>query len=89
MAEATTHADLYHRHQQSSDNWEEAEAVTGRENDTPLRGEDTFAVPNTTLADRAKARSKTDAKQVSEDDTEDKAVASSQTKARRSRKSTK
>lgn len=70
--EATEHADLYHRHGEADpEGWEEQEAVTGRENDTPLRGEDTPAVPNSTLASRAKARGSF--KRV--DDAENKAVA--------------
>ena len=46
-----------HRHgDPDPSEWDEAQAVTGRENDTPLRGEDTPAVPNSTLASRAKER---------------------------------
>jgi hypothetical protein len=52
--EATEHADLYQRHEQTPDGWEKADAVTGRPNDTPIR-EDAWAVPNSTLASRAKA----------------------------------
>jgi hypothetical protein len=74
--EATTHLDQYHRHEQSDENWEEADAKTGRENDTPLRGEDKPAVPNSTMAERAKLRGgKADAKQVEKATAEDKAVA--------------
>lgn len=49
MAEATTHADTYHRHGDlDPSKWDEAVAVTGREADP---------VPqNSTFADRAKAR---------------------------------
>jgi hypothetical protein len=75
--EATTHLDQYHRHEQSDENWEEADAVTGRENDTPLRGDDKYAVPNSTMAERAKAR-KPAAKQVEKAAGENKAVAPKQ-----------
>lgn len=51
-----------HRHEQSDENWEEAEAKTGRENDTPLRGEDKWAVENSTLAGRTKQRKEWEAK---------------------------
>lgn len=70
-----------HRHDNPPQG-EEQEAVTGRPNDTPLRGEETHAVPNSTLAERAKARTKAATKQVDAGQTEDKAVASSQTKSR-------
>lgn len=48
MAEATNHADTYHRHgDPDPSKWDEADAVTGREADP---------VPtNTSFADRAKA----------------------------------
>ena len=56
--EATTHADLYHRHGEAdSSKWVEADAVTGRDNDTPLRGEDTPAVPNSSFAERRQVTS--------------------------------
>lgn len=77
--EATTHGDQYHRHEPDPSKWEEKEAVTGRPNDTPLRGEDKPAVPNSTLAERAKARTK----QVEKDQeqVENKAVTSAAKKA--------
>lgn len=51
MAEATTHAETYHRHgDPDPSQWDEAVAVTGREAD---------AVPsNTTFADRARGQNK-------------------------------
>lgn len=36
--------------------WEEQVAVTGRPNDTPLRGDDEPAVPNATFRERAENR---------------------------------
>lgn len=62
--EATTPADTLHRHgDPDPSEWQEAEAVTGRPNDE--------ASPNSTMADRAKAR-----KQVDKDSdvVEDKAI---------------
>lgn len=70
--EATALAETFHRHgEPDPSKWQEAEAVTDRPNDTPLRGDDVYAVPNTTMADRRKAR---DVKQVKSEDVEDKAV---------------
>ena len=44
-----------HRHGEPDvTKWDEAASVTGRDNDTPLRGDDTWAVPNSTFAQRAK-----------------------------------
>lgn len=87
--EATTHADLYQRHEQSSENWEEAQAVTGRPNDNPItEPQDAPNGGNSTLASRAKAR-KADAKQVQPEAAEDKAVTSAATKAPRARKASK
>lgn len=79
MPEAKTHADTYHRHD-SPPQGDEQEAVTGRANDTPLRGEDKPAVPNSTFAERAKAAKPT-AKKVDADDTQNKAVSSARKKA--------
>jgi hypothetical protein len=72
--EATETADLYHRHEADPSKWEEAPAVTGRPADVPS--------PNTTLADRAKAR-KGGAKKVDKDaeGVEDKAVKAAESKA--------
>lgn len=83
--EATTHADLYHRHgDPDSSKWEEAPAVTDRPNDTPLREKEKPAVANSTLAERAKARQAAETKQVdAESETEDKAVTSASTKRTR------
>lgn len=80
--EATSHGDQYGRHKADPSNWDEQEAVTGRPNDTPLRGEDKPAVPNSTLAERAKAR-KASTKQVdkSEETVEDKQVTKAPKKA--------
>lgn len=72
--EATKLDQTFHRHEQRTENWEEAEPKTDRPNDTPLRGEDKPAVPNSTLASRAKARQ--GSKKVSKDtaEVEDKKV---------------
>lgn len=78
MPEATEHTDTYHRHgDPDPSKWDEGESVTDRPNDTPLRGVDEPAVPNSTLASRAKAR-KVGAKQVDKDEdaVENKAVTS-------------
>lgn len=76
---ATSTADTYHRHgDPDPSQWQEAEAVTDRPPDTPQRGEDSYAVPNSTFADRAKAA----AKAVASGDAEDKAVSSASTKTR-------
>jgi hypothetical protein len=84
--EATTHADLYHRHGTADPSqWDEAPTVTDRPNDTPLRGEDKPAVPNSTFGERAKAT----AKQVDSAVAEDKAVGSSETKSGRGRRAKK
>lgn len=72
--EATTKADTYHRHDPDPEKWEEAVAVTGRPADV-------FA-PNSTLAKRAAERGK-GAKEVKEEQAEDKAVTSAATKARK------
>lgn len=78
---ATETADLYHRHgEPDASAWQEAAAVTDRPND--LEGE----VRNTTMAERAAARKKASAKEVKAESTEDKAVTSAATKARRSTK---
>ena len=54
-----------HRHgDPDPSEWDEAQAVTGRDNDTPLRGEDTYAVPNTTFAERSKAKQSAETKAV-------------------------
>lgn len=79
---ATTHADLYHRHEVDDSSWEEAEAVTSRTPDTPQRGTDTPAVPNSTFAERAKAANTTTTKAVDSVDAEDKAVSSAAIKGR-------
>lgn len=76
--EATSHADTYHRHDDPPAGAEEQKAVTGRPPDTPQRGTDKPAVPNSTFAERAKARtSQADTKQVTADEAENKAVAPS------------
>lgn len=64
--------------------WDEQPTVTDRPNDTPLRGEDSYAVENSTLASRAQARG---TKRIAE--AENKAVSPDTTTAkRRVRKST-
>lgn len=64
--------------------WEEKEAVTDRPNDIPLRGVDTPALPNSTLSDRAKARSKSE-KRIEGDSAENKAVTTAAKKTTRKR----
>jgi hypothetical protein len=59
--------------------WEERKAVTDRPNDTPLTGDIKPAVPNTTFSERSKAASKSTAKAVESDQTENKAVGASKT----------
>jgi hypothetical protein len=80
---ATELADTFHRHgEPDPSKWDEQEAVTGRPNDTPLRGEDEPAVPNSTLAERAGARQRSEKRVDAETkDTENKAVTSALTKA--------
>lgn len=66
---------------------EEAEAVTGRPNDIPIKEPEPAPLGgNSTFADRAKARQKQDVKQVDADEAEDKAVSRASTKARKSTK---
>lgn len=86
--EATTHADVYQRHEQTSEGWEEAQAVTGRPNDTPIRDPEPAPLGgNSTLASRARTRQKDEkTKQVDESDAEDKAVTSAATKTRARKK---
>lgn len=82
--EATTHTDLYQRHGDADpSNWDEQTAVTARPNDTPLRGVDKPAVPNSSFADRAKARA-AGSKAVDSADAENKAVKPAQ-RARKGR----
>lgn len=86
--EATTHADLYHRHEPDPSGWEEAEAVTDRPNDTPPGSQ----VSNSTFADRAKATGQAEMKVVEATDAENKAVQSAEAKkapAKRTRKAAK
>lgn len=83
--EATTTADTYGRHEPGDPSKaEQAVAVTGRPPDTPQRGVDEPAVPNSTFAERSKAR-RAGAKAVDADDekAENKAVSGSQTTTKR------
>lgn len=74
-----------HRHgDPDPDKWDEAEAVTGRPNDLGNRGTDKPALPNSTLASRAKAR--TDEKQVDAEQVEDRAVKKAPAKKAAARK---
>lgn len=74
MPEATTKAETYHRHGgPDPSKWDEQPTVTDRPNDTPMRGEETYAVPNSTFGSRAKS-SGTSAKAVESDEAENKAV---------------
>lgn len=83
--EATTHADLYHRHGSDPGDWEEQPTVTGRPNDTPLRGEDKPAVPNSTFGQRAKSQAANE-KAVAPDDTENKSVQRRRSSSRKTAK---
>jgi hypothetical protein len=69
--EATKFAETLHRHEGDPSQWEEADVKTDRTNDTPLRGEDAPAVPNSTLAERAKSVKQVD---KASDNVEDKKV---------------
>lgn len=78
--EATTSAETYHRHDEPVSGADEQKAVTGRPNDTPLRGTDKPAVPNSTFASRAQSRpAQQEAKAVQPEDAENKAVDSRRT----------
>lgn len=80
--EATSFAETLHRHDPDPSQWEEAQAVTGRPVDK--------AGPNSTLAERAQAnKAKPAEKAVAQEDTENKAVQSAPTKARRAAKKSK
>ena len=60
----------------------DAVAVTGRANDLPIVERDP-ALPNTTFAERAKARAGASRKKVDGDDAEDKAVSRASTKSKK------
>lgn len=65
---------------------DEAQAVTGRPNDIPIRDPEPAPLGgNSTLTSRAKARQSADRKKVAADDAEDKSVQSAQTKSRKSK----
>ena len=70
MPEATNAAETLHRHGTDAGEWDDQPTVTERPNDTPLRGEDTPAVPNSTFGTRAKSATTA----VESDDAENKAV---------------
>lgn len=81
---ATETADLYERHgKPDPSKWDESESVTDRPNDLTAG-----QVENSTLASRASAAAKAEAKEVKAENTEDKAVAAAATKSR-SRKAAK
>jgi hypothetical protein len=69
---AESFADTLHRHDVDSSEWQEAEAVTGRPVDK--------AGPNSTLAERAKARAGEKRVNKDDDEVENKAVQSAPSK---------
>lgn len=80
---ATTHADLYQRHEPDQSKWEEKPAVTGRPNDIPLDEDPDLpeVLRNSTLAARAAANKKRSQKVVEDKDAENKAVQAADKKA--------
>lgn len=75
--EATKTAETFHRHDDPVTGAEEQPAVTDRPNDTPMRGTDKPAVPNSTFGERQTARA--GSKAVESDQAENKAVSSRST----------